>query len=71
MKNRLFLLVLLVLLASAPPAHARLPSADLAKARNTANFNFITPDLCHDGHDEPCTNGEPGGLVSADAWLRE
>jgi hypothetical protein len=48
----------------------RLP-ADLAKARNTASFSFITPDLCHDGHDEPCTNGEPGGLVSADAWLRE
>lgn len=48
----------------------RLP-ADLAKARNTANFNFITPDLCNDGHDEPCVNGEPGGLVSADAWLRE
>jgi hypothetical protein len=45
--------------------------ADLTKSRNTANFNFITPDLCHDGHDTPCANGEPGGLVSADAWLRE
>jgi phosphatidylinositol-3-phosphatase len=45
--------------------------ADLAKARTTANFTFITPNLCHDGHDEPCANGEPGGLVSADAWLRE
>jgi phosphatidylinositol-3-phosphatase len=49
---------------------SRLP-ADLAKARDTANFNFITPNLCHDGHDSPCANGEPGGLVSADAWLRE
>jgi phosphatidylinositol-3-phosphatase len=48
----------------------RLP-ADLAKARNTANFSFITPNLCHDGHDSPCENGEPGGLVSADAFLRE
>jgi hypothetical protein len=48
---------------------SRLPD-DLAKGR-TANFNFITPNLCHDGHDEPCVNGEPGGLVSADAWLRE
>jgi hypothetical protein len=47
----------------------RLPD-DLAKDR-TANFSFITPNLCHDGHDEPCANGEPGGLVSADAWLRE
>ena len=45
--------------------------ADLASRRSTANFNFITPNLCHDGHDSPCVNGEPGGLVSADAWLRE
>ncbi len=45
--------------------------ADLAKTRSTPNFTFITPNLCHDGHDTPCANGEPGGLVSADAWLRE
>jgi hypothetical protein len=49
---------------------SRLPT-DLAKARNTANLSFITPNLCHDGHDSPCANGEPGGLVSADAWLRQ
>jgi hypothetical protein len=48
---------------------SRLPD-DLAKGR-TANLSFITPNLCHDGHDEPCANGEPGGLVSADAWLRQ
>jgi hypothetical protein len=48
----------------------RLP-ADLSKAQKTPSLSFITPDLCHDGHDEPCANGEPGGLVSADAWLRE
>jgi phosphatidylinositol-3-phosphatase len=48
----------------------RLP-ADLSRARTTANFSFITPNLCHDGHDEPCKNGEPGGLESADAFLRE
>ena len=34
-------------------------------------FSFITPDTCHDGHDSPCAGGEPGGLVSADAWLRQ
>jgi phosphatidylinositol-3-phosphatase len=45
--------------------------ADLAKTRTTANYTFITPNLCHDGHDEPCANGEPGGLVSADTWLRQ
>jgi phosphatidylinositol-3-phosphatase len=43
---------------------------DLAKLENTANFVFITPNLCHDGHDAPCKNGEPGGLISADAFLR-
>jgi hypothetical protein len=46
-------------------------TADLASAKTTANFNVITPNLCHDGHDAPCVDGEPGGLVSADAWLRE
>lgn len=34
-------------------------------------FSFLTPDTCHDGHDNPCSDGRPGGLVSADAWLRE
>ncbi|MEO7104052.1 MAG: alkaline phosphatase family protein [Gemmatimonadaceae bacterium] len=43
--------------------------ADLASAATTANYNFITPDLCHDGHNSPCKNGEPGGLVSADSFL--
>jgi len=33
-------------------------------------YNFITPSLCHDGHDAPCVNGEPGGLKSADAFLK-
>jgi hypothetical protein len=48
----------------------RLP-ADLQSASATGNYTFITPSLCHDGHDEPCANGEPGGLVSADAFLRK
>jgi hypothetical protein len=34
-----------------------------------ANFNWITPNLCHDGHDSPCADGEPGGLTSANAFL--
>lgn len=33
-------------------------------------FSFITPDTCHDGHDTTCSDGQPGGLVSADRWLR-
>ncbi len=43
---------------------------DLARIATTPNYAFITPNLCHDGHDAPCANGEPGGLVSADAFLR-
>jgi hypothetical protein len=44
---------------------------DLQSVATTPNFSFITPDLCHDGHNAPCKNGEPGGLVSADKFLRE
>ncbi|GAA0724786.1 alkaline phosphatase family protein [Dokdonella soli] len=43
---------------------------DLQDAAATPNYVFITPSLCHDGHDLPCKNGEPGGLESADAFLR-
>jgi hypothetical protein len=44
--------------------------SDLRSASTTPNFVFISPSLCHDGHDTPCVNGEPGGLVSADAFLK-
>jgi hypothetical protein len=44
--------------------------ADLASARSTPNLSFITPDLCHDGHDATCADGSPGGLPAADAFLR-
>ncbi len=44
---------------------------DLAAASTTANLTYITPNLCNDGHDAPCVDGRPGGLVSADAWLRD
>jgi hypothetical protein len=43
---------------------------DLQSASTTANFSFITPNLCHDGHDRPCVNGEPGGLESANLFLK-
>ncbi|HET8769032.1 MAG TPA: alkaline phosphatase family protein, partial [Pedococcus sp.] len=46
-------------------------SADLASTSTTRNLTYITPNLCHDGHDSPCVNGEPGGLASADEWLRQ
>jgi hypothetical protein len=44
---------------------------DLKAIDTTANFTWITPGMCHGGHDTPCRNGEPGGLVSADAFLRK
>ncbi len=42
----------------------------LKSADRTPNFTFIVPNLCHDGHDRPCINGEPGSLESADVFLR-
>ncbi|MEA2347756.1 MAG: hypothetical protein QOG62_1543, partial [Thermoleophilaceae bacterium] len=45
--------------------------ADLASKSKTPNYSFITPDLCSDGHDEPCVDGRPGGLHSANDFLQE
>jgi hypothetical protein len=45
-------------------------STDLASAATTPRFSFITPNLCNDGHDAPCVDGQPGGLASADAFLQ-
>ncbi len=44
---------------------------DLRQLATTPNYSFIAPNLCHDGHDAPCKNGEPGGLVSVDHFLRQ
>jgi phosphatidylinositol-3-phosphatase len=44
---------------------------DLTTASTTPNLSYIVPNLCHDGHDMPCADGEPGGLVSADAFLQQ
>jgi hypothetical protein len=44
-------------------------SGDLAGS--TPNYVFITPSLCHDGHDSPCADGEPGGLSSINSFLQE
>jgi hypothetical protein len=51
--------------------------SDLAFVHTTPNFSFITPNLCHDGHDgngttSKCKNTvEPGGLVSINAFLQQ
>ncbi len=44
---------------------------DLTTVETTPAYSYITPNLCNDGHDDPCVDGRPGGLVAADAWLRE
>jgi len=46
-------------------------ATDLQSLDTTPAYSFITPNLCHDGHDEPCRNGEHGGLESADQFLRQ
>jgi hypothetical protein len=45
-------------------------STDLASAATTPNLSYITPNLCDDGHDAPCVDGRPGGLATADGWLK-
>lgn len=44
---------------------------DLRSIATTPNFSFITPNLCDDGHDSPCANGEPGGLKSINVFLQK
>jgi len=44
--------------------------SDVGAVSTTANLSYITPNLCNDGHDSPCVGGRPGGLVTADHWLR-
>lgn len=50
-------------------------ATDLGDAATTPNYAFITPNLCHDGHDgggtKTCVDGQPGGLVSADKFLAD
>jgi hypothetical protein len=51
-------------------------NTDLQSVATTANYVFITPNLCHDGHDggedgRKCVDGQPGGLVSADKFLAD
>ena len=46
-------------------------ATDLARTGRTPSFSFISPNLCADGHDYPCTN-EAGGasaLANIDSFL--
>ena len=44
---------------------------DLRSAETTPNFAYIVPDLCSDGHDDPCADpAQPGGYAGIEAFLR-
>jgi hypothetical protein len=45
-------------------------STDLASESTTPDYAFITPDLCNDGHDTPCADGQPGGMAQANTFLK-
>ena len=45
--------------------------SDLQRVSTTPNLVYITPDLCDDGHDSPCANGEAGGLAAVNLWSRK
>ncbi len=43
---------------------------DLASHAASPSYSFITPNLCHDGHDAVCAKaGEKGGLAGVDEFL--
>lgn len=46
-------------------------TSDLNSAATTANYIFITPNLCNDGHDPHCVDGRRGGLTAIDVFLRK
>lgn len=44
---------------------------DLTSVKRTPNLSFVTPDLCHDGHDATCANpSEKGGFAGIEDFLR-
>jgi hypothetical protein len=54
-----------VMPASALPGETGL-ATDLQSIATTPNYSFITPNLCNDGHDFPCTNQKGGTSALAD-----
>lgn len=46
-------------------------ATDLQSIATTANYIFITPNLCNDGHDASCVDGRRGGLAAIDVFLRK
>lgn len=44
---------------------------DLKRQRTTPDLSYISPDLCADGHDNPCANGDVGGLVKVNSFMKK
>jgi hypothetical protein len=44
---------------------------DLKSVDTTPAYSFITPNLCDDGHDSNCANGDVGGLIGIDRFLKK
>jgi hypothetical protein len=44
---------------------------DLHRIKTTPNYSFITPNLCNDGHDLRCVDGQTGGLAGINEFLRK
>jgi outer membrane protein assembly factor BamB len=53
-------------LPAGTPAGVTGLATDLQSENTTPNFSFITPNLCNDGHDFPCTNQTGGASAIAD-----
>jgi hypothetical protein len=45
-------------------------SSDLRYTATTPSLSYLTPDLCHDGHDRQCADGGSGGLRAVNGWLK-
>jgi phosphatidylinositol-3-phosphatase len=45
-------------------------ASDLSDPKNTPDFAYIAPDLCHDGSPTPCASGAPSGLGAAEGFLK-
>jgi hypothetical protein len=44
-------------------------TSDLQSIDTTPNLVYITPNLCNDGHDSSCADGEVGGLTGINRFL--
>ena len=58
-----------------PKSSSRLVT-DFSSEATTPAYAFITPSVCNDGHDATCASpsaagGNKGGLVAANAWLKD